>query len=315
MKKIAVMGANAARQKTLKFNSFNYGEVNRAVSMDVCAAGKGINFCRAAGVYGQAYGVLIQFAGGENGRFIENFLREEKLDVVNIRTAAPTRCCITCLDVQNQVMTEVIEPSFPATADECDEFIKAFCAALKDADGAAICGSLPDGTDPSLYLRAGSAALDAGVPLLLDAYKNLETLLLKGGNIILKINREELAKLTGIEGVEAGLIKLFDTYSIRYAAITDGSSTAYASDGKTLATFAIPEVDPVVNPIGCGDTASAVLMSELCCGCDFFEAFRIALGCASANVMSLMPGDFDVATAKLLAGKTVVAENILNRSV
>ena len=76
MKKIAVMGANAARQKTLIFDRLCPGEVNRAVSMSEIPSGKGINFCRAARNWNRAEAVVIQFAGGDNGKYLVDAFNE-----------------------------------------------------------------------------------------------------------------------------------------------------------------------------------------------------------------------------------------------
>ena len=48
MKKVTVLGANPAFQKTLTFDGFRQGKVNRAKDVTFTASGKGINFCRAA---------------------------------------------------------------------------------------------------------------------------------------------------------------------------------------------------------------------------------------------------------------------------
>ena len=107
-----------------------------------------------------------------------------------------------------------------------------------------------------------------------------------------KINREELAALTEKETVREGLLYLFDRWGIAKAAITDGPDKAYAFDGKEIMQYTLPVLEKVVNPIGCGDTASAVWTSELVCGTDLFTAFRCALGAASANCLSKLCGSF-----------------------
>ena len=67
MNNIAVLGPNPAWQKTLFFDRFAYGKINRAKEMQQFPAGKGINFCRAAACHSRAVGRLVQFTGGENG--------------------------------------------------------------------------------------------------------------------------------------------------------------------------------------------------------------------------------------------------------
>ena len=98
MKKIVVMGANAARQKTLFFKSFRPGEVNRAVRMTEVASGKGINFCRAAKFWGRATAEVVQFAGGDNGKFLIDALIKEGITAHSVQCKAPLRICSTCID-------------------------------------------------------------------------------------------------------------------------------------------------------------------------------------------------------------------------
>jgi len=303
MKRIAVLGPNPAWQKTLFFERFRYGEVNRAVEMELFPAGKGINFCRAAACHGRAEGMLIQFAGGENGKKIRDGLEEEGMAVHSVVTEKPTRCCTTCLCRATQTMTEVIEPSHAADPAEVRMLLDNFEDALDDSDAAAFCGTLPTGTDPALYPRAATFVEEQRKPLLLDSWQNLQPVFAMKIDIYLKINKEELAAMTGAPTVEAGLAKVFEFPSVRFAAITDGAGKAYASNGKRLAAYAIPRLEQVVNPIGCGDTASAVLMSELLNGTDPFEAFKLALAAASANCLSAFSGSYSPADAAVIAGQ------------
>ena len=293
MKKIAVLGPNPAWQKTLFFKNFIRGAVNRAVRMEELPSGKGINFCRALKCHGEAESLLIQFCGGENGSRIDAALAAEGMPFRSVAVPGATRCCTTCLDVTEQVMTELIEPSFPAPAEAVEAMLGRFEKELENASGAAFCGSLPDGTDPGLYVRAAELAAKSGVLLLIDAFRDLDAVFAAGPSVVLKINREELAKLAGTDDTSAGLRRVFARFpALRYAAITDGPGRAFAFDGQKFAVYTLPRLAEVANPIGCGDTASAVLLSELCTGNDLFEGFRRALAAASANCLNSKPGHF-----------------------
>ena len=194
---ILVFGANPAWQKTLTFPRLTPGAVNRAVSLDAYAAGKGVNFCRAAAGHGRCRTLLFQFSGGENGARHEAALRDEGICFHRIRTAAETRCCLTCLDRTTGEMTELIEPSSPVTPEEATAMTAAFSRSLADATGAAIVGSLPDGTDPNLYCDIIRLIREKGVPVLIDAAANIVPALDLAEKFILKINRRELQNLTG----------------------------------------------------------------------------------------------------------------------
>lgn len=302
MIKLAVLGPNPAWQETLFFKKFSCGAVNRAVKMEFLASGKGINFCRALMCHGKADPAIIQFCGGENGAKLENEMKKEGMKFISIPVSGNTRSCITCLDEEAQVMTEIIEPSFPASQTESEMMLDSFETLLKGAAGASFCGSLPDGTDPALYVRAAKLAGVYKVPLLIDACRDLDEVFAAGAEIILKINREELAKLSGVSGHIEGLEKLFDRFAnLKYAAITDGADQAFATDGARLAVYTLPKLEFVASPLGCGDTASAVLLAEICSGSDIFSAFRCALAAASANCLNPTPGKFEPAeAAKLL---------------
>ena len=306
-KKILVLGANPAWQKTLYFRNFAYGDVNRSCRMETYPAGKGVNFCRAAKVWGRAVPELYQFTGGVNGDLLRDGLEREDLAAVSIPVAGATRCCTTCLDESTRTMTELIEPSHAVSEAEADRLLEAFKRGLAGASGAAVCGSLPDGSSYTIYHRAAALAHEAGVPILLDAWQNIEPCLTAGKNI-LKINRQELSKMTGISDLRAALKALFARFELQFAAITDGAECAYASDGKTLFEYTLMPLAEVVSPLGCGDTASAVLLSEAVAGTPFEYAFQLALGAASANCLNGTSGSFDRSTAaELSAGITVVS--------
>ena len=197
MKTIFVMGANPAWQKTLVFQRLKTGAVNRAVSMEVYPAGKGVNVCRAAACFGTAETRLFQFAGGTTGQRLCTALDELGIRHETVETRHETRTCVTCLDHAEGSMTELIEPSGAVSETEAENFLQILKEQICEASVFVISGSLPDGTDASLYRRATEIAVAAGVPVIADAVKGIEAVLDLPGRIILKVNREEFFKITG----------------------------------------------------------------------------------------------------------------------
>ncbi len=305
MKKIIVAGPNPAWQKTLFFNCFRQGEINRAREMQSFPAGKGINFSRAVRCHNRAAAQLIQFAGGDTGRRLCEELDREGMPVWTVETGAATRSSNTCLCETTRTMTEIIEPSYAATTPEVEKLLAYFAEGLRNADGAAFCGTLPTGTDPLLYARAAQLLKECPRPVLIDAWRDVRPIFGAGVEAYLKINADELRAMTGCGTVREGLCKVFAS-GPRLVAITDGAKEAFCSDGTRLTVYRLPVLENVINPIGCGDTASAVWMSELLNGIDPFEAFRTALGAASANCLSAFPGSFDPAAARGIADRIAV---------
>ncbi len=300
---LIAFGANPAWQKTLFFDHFRPGQVNRARDIRAFASGKGINFCRAARCDGRFPARLLQFAGGENGAHIERDLAAEALTHRTVRTRNPTRCCITCLCKESGSMTELIEPSYPTTLAEMRQILDALDAELPGARFAALCGTLPTGTPPSLYVEVAKRVHAAGIPLLVDCFRDIEPVLELGGDMYLKINVEELLLLTGATSTPQALRALFGHYKLAAVAITDGPGQAYLAFEGRLFRYMIPRLKEVINPLGSGDTASAILAAGILSGVALPEAFRRALGAASANCLSELCGHFDPAEAIRLAGE------------
>lgn len=288
---LLVMGANPAWQSTLFFAGLEKNRVNRASLRTNYPAGKGVNFCRAARCFGEADPLLLQFAGGSTGARLCAALDREGIRHETVETGAETRCCITCLDSADHTMTELIEPSSPVTPDEAAQFRTRLLAHIGEAALFAVTGSLPDGTDPALYRQAAEIALTSGVPMVIDAVNGIAPVLELPGRMVLKVNREELLRLAGADTVENAVRNLQQRNRQLAVAVTAGADEALFFDGEEAYRYSIPDL-PVVNPLGAGDTAAAVLSSALAAGVEPPEAFRRALAAASANCLSEQAGQF-----------------------
>jgi len=286
-----VLGLNPAWQKTLIFEELRKGQVNRATSASAFASGKGINFCRAAQTWGYPT-MLLQFLGGDTGSLIKAELELEKLHHNSIEVKEPTRICTTCLSQTDNSMTELIEPSGLISEAELEKLHAAIRQNIAKAAGLAICGTFPPGINETTYRFAIREAQQRHLPILLDSWKDIPELLKNDTPDILKINVEELSKITGetdpAESIRAG----FRQFHYRYAAITDGGSSAWFSDGIHIYRLQLPEI-AVVNPVGAGDTVSAVMFGEYLRNVDPLEAFAQGLAAASASCLELKCAVFD----------------------
>ncbi len=285
-KSILVVGLNPAWQKIMIFKEdVNKGEVNRARDMLTFASGKGANFAKV--IKRQEHiAILAQFVGGGTGDMYSSDLKEAGLVLLDQHVKAPTRTCTTLLSSVSEA-TELIEPSGKITDDEIAELLNKIKKHAKSCDAFAICGTYPPGITIDFYLEIAKLARDTGKPLLLDSYKGILPILEVGVDI-LKINRRELAALSEEEDIYKGGMKIIEKYPVKILAITDGSKKSYLfSDGNSC-EFPISFVSNVVNPIGAGDTVSAVLFSEYLKGTAICDAFRKALDAGSESCRYLM---------------------------
>ena len=294
---ILVIGANPAWEKVLEFQEFQAGEVNRALRVGGYAAGKATNFCRALQHHGGLPGRQLTFLGGETGHRFSTALATEGLECQFVPVDQETRTCTNC--VCQGTMTELVEPGTPITKVMLQEFLSLLRENLADTAGVAVAGSIPAGSCDDFMREVALATRNAQLPLLLDNYQDASEALSVKPDLILKINAMELRRLTGQETIAEGLAWLGQRYAKVTAAITDGPSRAWLLDGTdaSITTLEIPKLDKIVNPLGAGDTASAVFFERLLAHQPCPEAFADALAAASASCLTDQAGCFVSETA------------------
>ena len=287
---IMALGLNPAVQNTMIFEDLQKGEVNRATKREVFAGGKGANFVRAIMNWGGT-GIVAQFTGGATGAAFNDFLRRDRIARINQEVSATTRTCTTLICMKTHSMTEVIEPS--GTISDADS--KALAAKIADeipnCAGVALCGTWPPGIDASFYRDVVKLAKKHEIPVLLDAFKNVEEIIAAGIDI-LKINVEEVTTLAGIGDIRAAGESVVAKYPVKHLAVTDGPRNAWLFSEGAISKLDVPKMEKTLNPIGAGDTVSAVLFGEYLLGTPLKEAFAKGLRAASDSCLNLKPAQF-----------------------
>jgi len=281
-KKIMALGMNPAWQKSLFFKELAFHEVNRVEEAHAMASGKGINFVRAARTWGRADAFVLQPVGGYTGALIRKALEDEKLPEVSIQTSAPTRICSTLICGKTKTATEIIEPSGELSPAEISHLKERIEHLLKEADALALCGTYPPGITAEFYAWAARSARQLGKPVILDAYKGIMPTL-EAGIDFLKINREELFALTGCADILDSLQYVHKKYKLKALAVTAGPDTAFLTDADGTRMYSVPLLENLINPIGAGDTCTAVMFSEILRGVPYEESFAWGLAAASAS--------------------------------
>jgi fructose-1-phosphate kinase PfkB-like protein len=309
-KKVLALGPNPAWQKTLFFNELCPGEVNRAHDMQSFASGKGINFCRAARCWGDEQVELLQFAGGDTGKQLCQYLTAEGIQNQTVQIKQATRTCYTCLSV-DQAMTELIEPSSPINENEIQQYHDLLRQNINRFAGAAFCGTLPTGSSIEIYRLAAEIIKEASLPLLIDSWQNIAPVLEVGGNIIFKVNAEEIKLVANKKDTIDAIQTLLNKYDLKAVAVTDGPGKAYLACSDKLYIYELPVLDKIVSSLGCGDTNASIFFNEYLAGTSPEKAFAKGLAAASANCLSATCGDFIKETAAELYAKIKINATIL----
>jgi len=317
---ILAIGLNAAWQKTLFFDRMTKGEVNRAERLLESGGGKATNFARALGSNGRA--TVLQFAGGHTGKLLCDELDAHSIPHLSVATRRATRTCVTAVCEADGSSTELIEPSAPVAPDELEELQTVLTRELRRFDGVALCGTFPPGVPSALYgditARAQPHAL-----VLLDAYRDVSSALERGVDV-LKINACELMALAAERSLERAAEKCLEKYPVRFLAVTQGEKPAHLFTRQESWRIQAAPLPRVVNAIGAGDCASAVMLSELLditrakgraepetassslAPADVRDAFAQALACAAASCLTPVPGVFDSDRAATLRAQMTI---------
>ena len=286
-------GLSPAIQRTLSFDSFRTGAVNRSREFRVDASGKCINVCRVLQQSG-AEAACITVAGTDNYEEFTALCRRDGLNVEAVRTGGRTRFCTTLLDESSAGFTEIVAPEPTVIrAEEEAAFRERFNAVLPLVDRALIIsGSRLAGFSDGIIPDMLRAAKERGLIVVAD-YRGAD---LKNSFIsgrlrpdCVKINEEEFREtFGGSQSLDADLRRVSEQYGCAVV-ISRGEQSTLAADGGRLSEIESERLQPV-NPIGCGDSMTAGIARGLAEGMSLEAAVRTGRDWASKNVMNIKPG-------------------------
>jgi tagatose 6-phosphate kinase len=270
-------------------------EVNRAVEVHEHASGKSVNVARVLGVLGEAaldFGELNRvaagFAGGRRGDALLEDMARAKIAHDFVRTGAQTRLCTTVIDRAAGQATELVEEAPAASAGEWAELIDHIESRVAGAKAMVFSGTLAPGAPVDFCDRWIGRVPTVMVDAKGEAMRR--ALAARGGRVIAKLNRAELAQTLGVPlESEAELFA-----SMRAAAPADGwlvvtmgkaGAVAWADGALWRATS--PSVE-VVSAIGSGDAFAAGLVAGMGRGIE--TALRLATACGVANALTPYSG-------------------------
>jgi tagatose 6-phosphate kinase len=295
---ILCIGPTPAVQRTMLFDRFTVGEVNRARETLVTASGKGTNVARVLTTLG-ARARLVQPLGGAPGRYLADALAADGIEAENVWLPddSPTRTCTTLLAAGGPT-TELVEEARPLTDDAVRALEAGALGALPHARALVCSGSLPKGTPDDFYARLVREANRLGYPTIVDAQKAPLKAALAEKPFLVKPNREEAAAtlgltLTGEAETDASTAvgALLDA-GAEWALVSMGPAGAVLGGRASGERWRVtpPRVE-AVNPIGSGDSLAAGLTYAVVeRGLTVPEAVAFGTACAAANCLTPTSG-------------------------
>lgn len=290
MARILVAGLNPAWQQIFTLPSLHAGAVNRAAGFVELASGKGMNAAKILAARGHTVS-LLQVLAGERGERVRSACVGRGIRSLHVFVPGETRVCATLLN--GNETTEVIAPF---TVSDPDLSKKLF-AQIPDEkfDALLVCGTVPAGMRED---EVGMLAARVAAPLTIwDSVAGLSADALSRVTW-LKVNAEEYRTLAPRLATSGARPALLITDGPRPAIV--GLPDAGSESGVETEACFVPPLDKVVNPIGAGDTVTAVLADGLLSGLAPRAAVSKALAAAAASCLDVLPAVWDPEVAERL---------------
>jgi tagatose 6-phosphate kinase len=293
---ILCLGLSPTVQRTLLFDRFVPGRVNRAKQTVITASGKAVNVARVISLLGGAPH-LVQIVGGDSGRYIADSLETQGIahTSVTVQNNAATRTCVTIL-APNQSTTEIVEEVSPITDLDIVAVRSAARPLLPHSRALCLSGSFPAGVPVRFYADLVHEANSLGVITVVDAQKAPLSEALTEKPFLVKPNVDEaFATLgftrTGDDTADATrAVQALQKAGSTWALVSMGKAGSLLGGEGHLWHVTPPNVD-AVNAIGSGDSLTAGLVyAHIREGKTVPEAVVFGTACAAANCLSLTSG-------------------------
>jgi 1-phosphofructokinase family hexose kinase len=302
---IVASGLTPAWQKTLVFDRLVSGEVNRAVDVRDCAAGKPVNVAVAVQRLGEPSTLLVPL-GGPTGDAVRRELAELGVTWEGIDVAAATRVCSTLVDRKGGTVTELVENGAPLAEADVAAFVAVFERVVKAAKLVVLSGSLPDGVSPGFYRELVERA---PCPVILDARGEELLQALARRPLVVKPNRRELEQTLGrrldTEAAVVAAMRELGERGAQWVVVSHGPGALFAWGDAQLFRFEPPPV-AVVSAIGSGDCLAAGMAWALGRGMTMPDAIRVGMAAAADNATRLPPARIDLERVNQLRAEVKV---------
>ena len=286
-KPIICCGFTPCVQRIIEFENLEKDRVNRASRVTIGLGGKGVNTARVATQLGGSP-ELVGFAGGANGRRLEEMLTREGVAFRHVEVGGETRICQTLVESGKAETTELVEEMPPISSNDWKRMVALFQSLELLEAIVPISGKLPAGMPVDAYAQLAKLVAGRGGRVILDAPGEPLLLALEHKPFVVKINDAELLDTVGGDDLMAACRELTGR-GAQSVLITRGSRSAFFVDGfQTLEIFP-PRIE-AVNPIGSGDAVAAGMAVELARGRDISEAAVAGMACGAANALNLISG-------------------------
>lgn len=277
---------NPSLDYVVQVNNFQNDAVNRAVSENVYAGGKGNNVAVVIsnlGLKSRALG----FRAGFTGMAMEQMLREYGCDTDFI----PLDEGMTRINVKVKAEDEFeINGQGPVIPDEKIMQLFEKTDALTADDVLVLSGSIPGTLPDDIYERMMQRLDGKGVRIAVDATQDLLLRVLKYHPFLIKPNNHELGEMFQVTLTEDELIityaKKLQQMGARNVLVSMAKDGAILVDEHQQVYQLLPPKGEVVNSVGAGDSMVAGFLAGYLTSGSYEQALRLGTAAGSATAFT-----------------------------
>jgi tagatose 6-phosphate kinase len=279
---------------------FQVNKVNRVASVIDSAGGKGLNEARVLHTLGLnvvATGILA----GDSGKYFTKLITKEGIKhSFHYIPHGETRTCINMYDGVNKTQSEMLEPGPALTKNDTKDFVAHFKKIIKGAALVSLCGGIPKGIKPNIYVQLINICKANHITVFLDTSGNNLKQGLTALPDLVKPNVDEIAQLLNRKN-----FTVEEAVSFAKTQVNKGIKNFVLSLGGKGALLltkqgvdrATPPKHQVVNTVGCGDTMVAgFIVGELL---NLKNKDKLAFATAISTQSSTTEGTAEIITSKI----------------
>lgn len=313
---VLTIALNPALDLTVRVSTLIPGEVNKAESGTLHAAGKGLNVARVLRDLDHAVQVSGFIGESNQGPFVETCQRDG-LDNQFLVLPGATRINVKVSE-QSQRVTDINLPGLHVPVQKFDELLSLVRQTAESCSAVVLAGSLPPGLDDGAYGQLINTLRQARCPVILDTSGEAFARAVQYGPTLVKPNREELEEWLGSpiqsEGDLAAAAEQLFSLGVEQVVISDGANGCYWFRRHSVLKATPPKVD-VVSTVGAGDSLVAGLTHALVTDADPEEGLKLACAVSAHAVEQVGVGIQNPERLKQLQQAVQVSANAIKEAL
>ncbi|TCD22974.1 1-phosphofructokinase [Pseudomonas sp. IC_126] len=264
MARVLTVTLNPALDLTVQLPSLRLGEVNRSESVQVHAAGKGLNVAQVLADLGHQL-TVTGFLGADNPQAFEQLFEARGFADEFVRVAGETRSNIKLAEAGGQI-TDINSPGLMIAETERVELLARLKRLAPVHDLVVVAGSLPRGVQVEWFVELLQALKQLGARVALDTSGAALRAGLATAPWLIKPNEEELAEARGMQTADAPALAReawrLQVEGVEHVVVSQGSEgVSWFAPGAGL--HACPPRVQVVSTVGAGDSLLAGMLHGL----------------------------------------------------